>query len=317
MNTLFEAHDLQKVYASRIALNLPFFRMERGEVVALTGYNGCGKSTLLRLLAFLEKPSSGSLRYFGDISDPRREITLLLQSPYLVKESVFRNVTLGLRLRGRRDGLARAYADAMQAVGFTQPDILAARRRDALSGGECQRVALAARLALKPAVLLLDEPTSNVDAASAHAIVTAVRRSLSAGTSVFALEIWNYASKKPAFIGCSNNGRKMTDFPIYVYNKNTRRYEKSLTNEAYYHGALSSAAGETDLKTSILHKGKGNYIIYVAGLGMIYPYVNAYDNPNIYTYYINTYFKIGSRKYRLRVSSNSSYYKDYQVQRIR
>lgn len=140
---------------------------------------------------------------------------------------------------------------------------------------------------------------------------------LSAGTSVFALEIWNYASKKPAFIGCSNNGRKMTDFPIYVYNKNTRRYEKSLTNEAYYHGALSSAAGETDLKTSILHKGKGNYIIYVAGLGMIYPYVNAYDNSNIYTYYINTYFKIGSRKYRLRVSSNSSYYKDYQVQRIR
>ena len=109
----------------------------------------------------------------------------------------------------------------------------------------------------------------------------------------------------------------MTDFPIYVYNKNTRRYEKSLTNEAYYHGALSSAAGETDLKTSILHKGKWNYIIYVAGLGMIYPYVNAYDNPNIYTYYINTYFKIGSRKYRLRVSSNSSYYKDYQVQRIR
>ena len=50
---------------------------------------------------------------------------------------------------------------------------------------------------------------------------------------------------------------------------------------------------------------------------MIYPYVNVYDNPNIYTYYINTYFKIGSRKYRLRVSSNSSYYKDYQVQRIR
>lgn len=133
---------------------------------------------------FWKSQVPGSLRYFGDISDPRREITLLLQSPYLVKESVFRNVTLGLRLRGRRDGLARAYADAMQAVGFTQPDILAARRRDALSGGECQRVALAARLALKPAVLLLDEPTSNVDAASAHAIVTAVRRSLSAGTSV-------------------------------------------------------------------------------------------------------------------------------------
>ena len=140
---------------------------------------------------------------------------------------------------------------------------------------------------------------------------------LSAGTSIFTLEIWNYASKKPVFIGCSNNGRKMTNFPIYVYNKKNRRYERSLTGESSYHGALSSAAGETNMKSSTLHKGKGNYIIHVAGLGMIYPYVNAYDNSNTYTYYINTYFKLGSRKYRLRVSSNSSYYKDYQVQRVK
>ena len=140
---------------------------------------------------------------------------------------------------------------------------------------------------------------------------------LSAGSSVFALQIWNYASKKPVFIGCTNNGRKMTNFPVYIYNKQARRYERSLTNEAYYHGALSTAAGETDIKCSILHRGRGNYVIYVAGLGMIYPYVNAYDNGNIYTYYINTYFKVGSRKYRLRVSSNSSYYKDYQVQRVK
>ena len=140
---------------------------------------------------------------------------------------------------------------------------------------------------------------------------------LSAGSSVFALEIWNHASKKPVFIGCTNNGKKMTNYPIYIYNKKARRYERSLTNEAYYHGALSSAAGETNMKSSTLHKGKGNYIIYVSGLGMIYPYINAYDNGDIYTYYINTYFKLGSRKYRLRVSSNSSYYKDYQVQRVK
>ena len=63
MNTLFEAHDLQKVYASRIALNLPFFRMERGEVVALTGYNGCGKSTLLRCCTLLERADAGRIAY--------------------------------------------------------------------------------------------------------------------------------------------------------------------------------------------------------------------------------------------------------------
>ena len=140
---------------------------------------------------------------------------------------------------------------------------------------------------------------------------------LSAGTSVFALEIWNHASKKPAFIGCTHNGKKMTVHPIYIYNKKAMRYERSLTNEAFYRGALSSSAGETDIKTSILHRGKGNYIVYVAGLGMIYPYVNAYDNSDVYTYYINTYFKLDSRKYLLRVSSNSSYYMDYQVQRVK
>lgn len=140
---------------------------------------------------------------------------------------------------------------------------------------------------------------------------------LSAGTSVFALEIWNHASKKPAFIGCTHNGKKMTVYPIYIYNKKAIRYERSLTNEAFYRGALSSSAGETDIKTSILHRGKGNYIVYVAGLGMIYPYVNAYDNSDVYTYYINTYFKLDSRKYLLRVSSNSSYYMDYQVQRVK
>ena len=140
---------------------------------------------------------------------------------------------------------------------------------------------------------------------------------LSAGTSVFALEIWNHASKKPAFIGCTHNGKKMTVYPIYIYNKKAIRYERSLTNEAFYRGALSSSAGETDVKTSILHRGKGNYIVYVAGLGMIYPYVNAYDNSDVYTYYINTYFKLDSRKYLLRVSSNSSYYMDYQVQRVK
>lgn len=139
---------------------------------------------------------------------------------------------------------------------------------------------------------------------------------LSAGSSVFALEIWNYASKKPIFIGCTNNGRKMTKFPVYVYNKQFKRYERSLTGRSYYNGALSTAAGETDIKYSKL-RGKGKYIIYVSGLGMIYPYVNQYDNGNIYTYYIKTYFKIGSRKYRLTVSSNSSYYKDYQVQRVK
>ncbi|WP_418765740.1 energy-coupling factor ABC transporter ATP-binding protein [Mailhella sp.] len=185
MNTLFEARDLRKRYGDITALYLPFFSMEKGETVVLTGRNGSGKSTLLRLLAFLEKPSSGTLRYAGNQNDPRKEITLLLQDPYLMKASVFWNVTLGLRLRGfGRERQKQGYRESMLAVGFADPDGMASRGPGELSGGERQRIALASRLILSPSVLLLDEPTSNVDAASEKAILNVVRSLREKGVSV-------------------------------------------------------------------------------------------------------------------------------------
>ncbi len=185
MNILFEAHDLCKRYGDITALRLPCFSMEKGETVALTGRNGSGKSTLLRLLAFLEKPTSGSLFYAGSQTDPRREITLLLQEPYLMKASVFWNVTLGLRLRGLdAERQRKGYRESMLAVGFADPDGMATRGPGELSGGERQRIALASRLILSPSVLLLDEPTSNVDAASEKAILNVVRTLRSRGVSI-------------------------------------------------------------------------------------------------------------------------------------
>ena len=185
MSMLFEAHDLRRRYGSITALSLPFFFMEKGETVALIGRNGSGKSTLLRLLAFLEKPDEGTLLYGGNVDDPRREITLLLQEPYLMRASVFWNVTLGLRLRGiGADEQKKRYRESMLAVGFADPDAMAARGPGALSGGERQRIALAARLVLDPAVLLLDEPTSNVDAASEKAILNVVHTLRSRGVSI-------------------------------------------------------------------------------------------------------------------------------------
>lgn len=183
MSLLYEGHDLVQRYDGREALRLSCLEVEEGESLALTGPNGCGKSTLLRLLAFLEQPAAGVLRYAGSAT-PRMEVTLLLQEAYLLRASVYDNVTLGLRLRGWRGDRRVAYETAMRAVGFEQPRDMAGRGPRALSGGERQRVALAARLVLRPRVLLLDEPTSSVDARSGRAIVEAVQHCLRQGTTV-------------------------------------------------------------------------------------------------------------------------------------
>ena len=183
MSLLYEGRGIVQSYQGVTALSLPEFALREGEVLALTGPNGSGKSTLLRLLAFLETPAEGELVWHGGGAEPRREVTLLLQEPYLLRDNVFRNVTLGLRLRGMTN-VRPSYDAAMRAVGFARPQALANRPFHALSGGEKQRVALASRLALRPKVLLLDEPTSNVDACSAKALVVAVRDCMTKGTSV-------------------------------------------------------------------------------------------------------------------------------------
>ena len=187
MSVLYRCRDLTQCYGGRTVLRLPELSVARGEVLALTGPNGAGKSTLLRLLAFLESPASGELCFHGTPGrPPRQDVTLLLQEPYLFKASVCENVVYGLRVRGRRHDLRQAAEGAMLAVGFTPEQDMLRRSWKALSGGEKQRVALAARLVLRPLVLLLDEPTSSVDAASAKAIETAVRAAALAGTTVVA-----------------------------------------------------------------------------------------------------------------------------------
>jgi tungstate transport system ATP-binding protein len=139
------------------------------------GPNGSGKSTLLKLLAFIEKPSSGEILYDGKPAAPfspsvRFRVTLLTQDPYLMKRTVFENVSYGLKLRGEKDRakLAEKVEEALSLVGLA-PEFSERYFRE-LSGGEAQRVALAARLALKPEVLLLDEPTASVDALSGQYI---------------------------------------------------------------------------------------------------------------------------------------------------
>lgn len=184
MSLLYEGKNIIQRYGSHIALDLPYFFLNKKEMLILSGANGSGKSTLLRLLAFLETPYSGTLHFYGSNINPRQKVTLLLQESYLFNDTIFRNVTLGLLIRGQKKGLKQAYLESMTQVGFSDPEEFALRKTSTLSGGEKQRVALASRLILKPQVLLLDEPTTYIDSISSRRIIEALKTSLAQGTTI-------------------------------------------------------------------------------------------------------------------------------------
>jgi tungstate transport system ATP-binding protein len=188
-DNIYSLRNVTHSYGVHPTLAIDALDIRRGAVVELKGPNGSGKSTLLKLLAFLE-PFVGELLFDGCEArgreiELRREATLLLQEPYLLRRSVYENVAYGLKLRKLpRVEIDERVAGSLSRVGL-EPDRFARRPWYRLSGGEAQRVALAARLALRPRVLLLDEPTSSVDETSAALIREAVCLSVrDTGTTV-------------------------------------------------------------------------------------------------------------------------------------
>ena len=177
---IYEISYLKHIYAEKTVLEIEHLAVPPASIVGLIGPNGSGKSTLLKLLGLIESPTQGNIFFNGRPVEPfsdeaRFLITLLPQEPFLMKRSVFRNVSYGLKLRGNGGDIVRRVDEALALVGLAGKDF-ARRPWYALSGGEAQRVALAGRLALKPKVLLLDEPTASVDAASAQLIKEASLR---------------------------------------------------------------------------------------------------------------------------------------------
>ncbi len=162
---IFRLEQVRKVYGRREVLAVEELSIFRGEILGLVGPSGAGKSTLLRLLNFLEPPTSGCIYFQGNCYDGRvplavrRRITTVFQRPLLLEGTVAYNVAYGLYLRGRRSSRKRV-AEILEQVGLGS---LAGEPARTLSGGEAQRVALARALILEPEVLLLDEPTANLD----------------------------------------------------------------------------------------------------------------------------------------------------------
>jgi putative spermidine/putrescine transport system ATP-binding protein len=158
---------LSRFYGSVHALDGFDLRLAPGEMVALLGPSGCGKTTALRILAGLEQPDEGRVvvgeRDITNVPAHKRDMGMVFQAYSLFPHlTVLENVAFGLKLRGRgRSERRRRSEEVLELVGLgTQRDRYATQ----LSGGQQQRVALARALAIEPAVLLLDEPLSALDA---------------------------------------------------------------------------------------------------------------------------------------------------------
>jgi len=182
---LIETKDLCQRYSERDILKNINIQVERGEVFALIGPTGAGKTTLLRLFDLLDTPSSGKIYFDGsDVSESgkrkleaRRRMAFVLQKPIVFNRSVYDNIAYGLKLRGlKKEDIRQKVANILEMIGLTADK---SRNARTLSGGEVQRVAIARAIVSQPELLLLDEPTANLDPNSASKIeglITEIRR---------------------------------------------------------------------------------------------------------------------------------------------
>ena len=174
--SLIEVVGLSHKYGEQTILRNINLGIEKGEIFALIGPTGAGKTTLLRLIDLLEVPSAGRI-YFDGVNttalgrmrlETRRRMAFVLQKPVVFNMSIYDNIAYGLKWRGKSRKEIRERVDyLLEVVGLS-----AVRYKNAkvLSGGETQRVAIARALAVEPEVLLLDEPTANLDPISTSRI---------------------------------------------------------------------------------------------------------------------------------------------------
>jgi tungstate transport system ATP-binding protein len=205
-----DVKGLCKNYGGKEVIRGIDLAVEKGEALALIGPTGSGKTTLLRLIDLLEEPTGGEIKIDGikvtglperERRKIRRRMAMVFQKPVMFRANVMENVSYGLKVRGKT-GIDEKALEAISAVGL---DGYRTRDANTLSGGEMQRIALARALVLEPDVLLLDEPTANLDPKTAASIDALISRFK--GTVIMATHNMHQARKLADRIAVLVDGR--------------------------------------------------------------------------------------------------------------
>jgi tungstate transport system ATP-binding protein len=181
---LLEVKNLTVIRGGIQVLNVPEVQLYQNEVLALIGSNGAGKSTLLLTLACLLPPTTGEIRFRGEIIAKdrellayRRRLAMVFQEPLLFDTTVYENVAAGLKIRGMARGdVRKRVMDTLELFNMTH---LADRSARKISGGEAQRTSLARSFALRPEMIFLDEPFASLDPPTRLALTEDLERILS------------------------------------------------------------------------------------------------------------------------------------------
>ncbi len=186
---LLQIHGLKKTIGTRLLLDIDLLRIDTGRAYVLTGANGCGKSTLLRILAGLTSAVAAQVEFDGiavqlnPYPQAMRHATVYVhQHPVLFSTSLFHNIAYGLLARGMSK--TQAEKEVEKAMSWAGISHLRDSKPAVLSGGEKQRVALARAKVLEPRLLLLDEPTANLDGIAKEQVIALIPSLVDAGGSI-------------------------------------------------------------------------------------------------------------------------------------
>lgn len=261
LNPILEIKNLEVKRGGITILNVSSLLIHEGEILSLIGPNGAGKTTLLQTLSYLLKPFQGEISFRGkgvesnhSVMEYRRKLAMVFQEPLLFDTTVFNNVASGLKIRGmRRNQIRDRVIEQLNRFGITH---LSDRSAKTLSGGESQRTSLARAFALRPEILLLDEPFASLDPPTRDSLIEDLERILrqTQTTAILATHDRMEALRLSDRIAVMNNGKILQiGSPDEVMNQPVSEFVASFVGV------------ETILNGKVIKRESGTFIASVDG----------------------------------------------------